>query len=71
MKILLIKPRYIFLSHHPVQFQGSEKALPLALAYLAAMLEKDGHEIRVADYQMENQRIGAILKKFKRALFTW
>jgi len=65
MKMLLIKPRYIFVSHHPVQFQGSEKALPLALAYLAAVLEKDGHVIHIADYQIDNQQIAAILRKFK------
>ena len=65
MKILLIKPRYIFVSNHPVQFQGSEKALPLALAYLAAVMEKAGHLIRVLDYQVENQQLESLLSEFQ------
>ena len=65
MKILLIKPLYRFDSHHPVQFSGSEKALPLSLAYLAATLEKAGHTIRVLDYQVENPKLESVLSEFR------
>ncbi|MFH0986175.1 MAG: radical SAM protein [Candidatus Omnitrophota bacterium] len=68
MKVLLIKPLYRFASNHPVQFSGSEKALPLSLAYLAAALEKEGHVIRVLDYQIETPPLRDVLSEFQPGL---
>lgn len=64
MKILLIKPLYSFKSFHPVQFSGAEKTLPLSLAYIAAVLERDGHIIQVVDYQVDKSKITDVFKEF-------
>ncbi len=65
MRLLLIKPLYRFKSYHPVQFTGAEKALPLSLAYLAAVLEKDGHTLKVVDYQIETPPIAQVVTEFR------
>jgi radical SAM superfamily enzyme YgiQ (UPF0313 family) len=61
----LLKPRYVFASHHPVQFTGAERALPLSLAYLAAVLEREGYQVRVVDYQIERSSPEQILRQFR------
>ncbi|NLX12168.1 MAG: hypothetical protein GXY44_00735 [Phycisphaerales bacterium] len=48
MKVLLIQPPYcLFENDHP------QAVPPLGLAYLAAVLEQDGHEIRIIDCVVE------------------
>lgn len=65
MRILLLKPRYVFNSNHPVQFTGAECALPLSLAYLAAVGEKAGHQVRVLDFQLGEHSLADVLREFK------
>ncbi len=64
MKILLVKPLYVFDSRHPLQFTGAEKALPLSLAYIAAVMERNSWEVRVIDYQISPQNLTQVLKEF-------
>jgi radical SAM superfamily enzyme YgiQ (UPF0313 family) len=61
-KILLVNPRYGRLFQ---RIKGSEWiAPPLGLAYLAAVLEKAGHEVKIFDMQVEKTTINDALKPF-------
>jgi len=50
MKILLIQP--------PIRdfYQTSIRTQPIGLAYLAASLKKEGHEVEILDYQTETKK---------------
>jgi len=61
-KVLLVNPSYARLFQ---KIKGSEWiAPPLGLAYLAAVLEKAGHEVKIFDMQAEEITIEHELKSF-------
>ena len=55
----------VFEKHHPLVFKGFAATVPLGLAYIAAYLERSGHQVHVIDFQIGNFDIADEIRTFK------
>ncbi len=65
MKVLLLNPDSSYQKHHPLVFKGFQATLPLGLAYIAGVLERDGHQVRILDFQIEDYNLSHELATFQ------
>ncbi|HID61614.1 MAG TPA: radical SAM protein, partial [Anaerolineae bacterium] len=57
MRILLVSPIS--------KVWSSRKHIPLGLGYLAAVLEREGHQVQIYDAVVENEPLGDVLERGK------
>ena len=63
MKIALINPSYLLI-YQKLNIR-QEASIPLGLLYIAAVLEKAGHEVRVFDPNLHNTPLPELINQIK------